>query len=699
MSDRSSVAELASLPPVNDRANVQRDEGPLTRRHASAASPISQHAAPAAPTASALTTNAIQMFADAMGAGSEVVPVQLDGDGRGLASHDVHRAAAHGLSGSGGALPHRDAIQQSFGRHDISAVQAHIGDKAAEGSAAMGARAYASGAQVAFASSPDLHLAAHEAAHVVQQRGGVQLSGGVGASGDGYERHADAVADRVARGESAEALLDQHAPSHGGGGGTVQQAVQRQDHRPAAHTSAGRTGNTAAAMAQPTHAQAAGHASPATAHDGAHGHTGPAHPTHAAGTPALERQLVLHNGLANEGIQGAAMRANQLAAEVRHSLTAIIASAQHSFAEISRWRRSIDAHALAEIDTDTTSGGLGIGRTVAVTALGMVPWANPMVGTVIGAIDAAISVAQGIADLDGMSQAQAMVDASASASGLAGSSESTVLRTILVSSHSAVAQFYANLGRLREATSSDTGTAGAMLAADTRRQRASMHAPSRDFQGTPEVGSVHAVEATGLHALDQQARAATLLTQLDRAAEVMRRAPALVDTAGRQALTNAQVQFAGGAHASHVAITGRLVLSSSGITLTINNIGSSERQTPLAATLADLAAMGITCELALEITHPELVPHILAEPSISDVGVAERAPSQSLLTATISRSGPLAWHGVAIEMLGQAALTRRGAPVAREAAEPAAVAGQRLLLQLEQLLHSRSLSQLRDAAL
>ncbi len=152
------------------------------------------------------------MFADAIGAGiSEPASVQ--------------QAAAHGVSGSGGSLPHLGAIQRAFGRHDVSSVQAHVGGKAAEGSAAMGARAYATGGQVAFAESPDLHLAAHEAAHVVQQRGGVQLSGGVGAVGDVYEQHADAVADCVTRGESAEALLDQHAPSGGAGTG-VQRAVQ-----------------------------------------------------------------------------------------------------------------------------------------------------------------------------------------------------------------------------------------------------------------------------------------------------------------------------------------------------------------------------------------------------------------------------------------------------------------------------------------
>jgi hypothetical protein len=85
----------------------------------------------------------------------------------------------------------------------------------------MGAQGYATGSHVAFRGSPDLHTAAHEAAHTVQQRGGVQLAGGVGRAGDRYEQHADAVADAVVAGRSAEGLLDQMA---GGGGGAA--AVQ-----------------------------------------------------------------------------------------------------------------------------------------------------------------------------------------------------------------------------------------------------------------------------------------------------------------------------------------------------------------------------------------------------------------------------------------------------------------------------------------
>lgn len=123
----------------------------------------------------------------------------------------VHVAAARGLNAPASPLPHLVQIQASFGRHDVSHVQAHVGGAAAEASAAMGAEAYATGDHVAFQSAPDLHTAAHEAAHVVQQKGGVQLKGGVGTEGDAYEQHADAVADKVVAGEPAETLLDQFA--------------------------------------------------------------------------------------------------------------------------------------------------------------------------------------------------------------------------------------------------------------------------------------------------------------------------------------------------------------------------------------------------------------------------------------------------------------------------------------------------------
>jgi len=157
-------------------------------------------------------------------AGLGSAPVQLAADGAGAAP--VHEAAQQGIAGPSGPLPHLGTIQALFGRHDVSQVKAHVGGEASGAAQQMGAHAYATGDHVAFREVPSLHLAAHEAAHTVQQRGGVQLAGGVGREGDGYERHADAVADLVVQGKSAESLLDVHA---GRGGGHAGGAVQRND--------------------------------------------------------------------------------------------------------------------------------------------------------------------------------------------------------------------------------------------------------------------------------------------------------------------------------------------------------------------------------------------------------------------------------------------------------------------------------------
>jgi hypothetical protein len=133
----------------------------------------------------------------------------------------VHAAAERGIAGGSTALPYADQIQRAFGHHDIGNIQAHTDGAAAASAGAMGARAFATGDHVAFAGTPDLHTAAHEAAHVVQQRGSVQLKAGVSEVGDAYERHADQVADRVVAGESAQDLLDQHAPANRGFSGGI----------------------------------------------------------------------------------------------------------------------------------------------------------------------------------------------------------------------------------------------------------------------------------------------------------------------------------------------------------------------------------------------------------------------------------------------------------------------------------------------
>ncbi|MSP63427.1 MAG: DUF4157 domain-containing protein [Myxococcales bacterium] len=149
------------------------------------------------------------------------------GERGGAEEAQIHQAAERGIAGAGDALPHLDPIQRSFGRHDVSGVQAHTDATAAGASRDMGALAYATGDHVAFAEAPSLHTAAHEAAHVVQQRAGVHLKGGVGEEGDAHERHADAVADRVVAGQSAEGLLDAVAGGGSGAPAPVQRVVQR----------------------------------------------------------------------------------------------------------------------------------------------------------------------------------------------------------------------------------------------------------------------------------------------------------------------------------------------------------------------------------------------------------------------------------------------------------------------------------------
>jgi hypothetical protein len=152
--------------------------------------------------------------------------IQLSAEGEpDVAPSAIHGVAAAGVADATERLPHLDTIQQSFGRHDVGHVRAQVGGVAEGASRSIGAEAYAVGDRVGFAATPTLHTAAHEAAHVVQQRAGVSLKGGVGAVGDAYEQHADRVADAVVSGASAESLLDAYV---GGTHGAAQAAIQRE---------------------------------------------------------------------------------------------------------------------------------------------------------------------------------------------------------------------------------------------------------------------------------------------------------------------------------------------------------------------------------------------------------------------------------------------------------------------------------------
>jgi hypothetical protein len=145
---------------------------------------------------------------------------------------NMHAAALRGVATASSSLPFANRIQRLFGQYDISGIQAHIGPAAAASADAMGAHAYATGDHVVLGGQTDLHTVAHEAAHVVQQRGGVQLPGGVGSAGDAYELHADAVADAVVAGRSAGPLLD--GLPRGGGAQRAVQGVGGEAHTDAA---------------------------------------------------------------------------------------------------------------------------------------------------------------------------------------------------------------------------------------------------------------------------------------------------------------------------------------------------------------------------------------------------------------------------------------------------------------------------------
>ncbi len=139
----------------------------------------------------------------------------------------VEATAARGVQGAAEKLPHLDRIQASFGGHDIQDVKAQIGGPAATASEAIGAEAYATGEQIGFRGAPDLHTAAHESAHVVQQRAGVQRVHALGTPhADPLEAHADQVANAVVSGRSAEPLLDQVAGSPSASAAASQGSVQ-----------------------------------------------------------------------------------------------------------------------------------------------------------------------------------------------------------------------------------------------------------------------------------------------------------------------------------------------------------------------------------------------------------------------------------------------------------------------------------------
>jgi hypothetical protein len=152
-----------------------------------------------------------------------VRPVQARASSTRAPSPDDTRAiAARGITGTSGPLPFLAEMKPLFGESGacLDGVRSHVNPVAVQAARAIGADAYATGSDIVFAVEPTRELVGHEAAHIVQQRAGVSLSGGVGAEGDPYEQQADHVGALVARGQSVAHLF-------AGTGGAVRPAIQR----------------------------------------------------------------------------------------------------------------------------------------------------------------------------------------------------------------------------------------------------------------------------------------------------------------------------------------------------------------------------------------------------------------------------------------------------------------------------------------
>jgi len=140
-----------------------------------------------------------------------------------------------GHLGAGERLPESAAAQFSAATGaNVSDVRIHLDEPT---TASVNATAYTAGHHVAFAPGawePDSpggqRLLFHELAHVVQQRGGLQLAGGIdGGRDDPHEQLADEVADEVMRGEPATRLASWSAPA-----GAVP-SIQREEPEPSPH--------------------------------------------------------------------------------------------------------------------------------------------------------------------------------------------------------------------------------------------------------------------------------------------------------------------------------------------------------------------------------------------------------------------------------------------------------------------------------
>jgi hypothetical protein len=109
------------------------------------------------------------------------------------------------VSPTGHAIPRhvKDAIENSFSI-DMDGVEVHADDSAQSAAGALSARAFAYGNHIFLGKNEkltDIRLIAHEAAHVVQQKGVPTVMRSAPGQSDVYESEADRAASAVERGE------------------------------------------------------------------------------------------------------------------------------------------------------------------------------------------------------------------------------------------------------------------------------------------------------------------------------------------------------------------------------------------------------------------------------------------------------------------------------------------------------------------
>jgi hypothetical protein len=132
----------------------------------------------------------------------------------------------------------REIMESRLG-HDFSQVRVHTDASAAKSAQSLNAQAYTVGQDIVFGAGRyqpqhirGQRILAHELTHVVQQRAGVDLPAGIGQEDDRYERHADAVAERVTKPGTAHELLASYPriTRAASPGGIAASPVQRQSH-------------------------------------------------------------------------------------------------------------------------------------------------------------------------------------------------------------------------------------------------------------------------------------------------------------------------------------------------------------------------------------------------------------------------------------------------------------------------------------